>query len=61
MQKNQANYLSSVRNFYGFRTKGNTIAAILLSIVGTLLFGYGFAVCQIFLFALGIYLSKKYP
>ncbi|BBM67952.1 hypothetical protein VA249_45980 (plasmid) [Vibrio alfacsensis] len=55
------NYLTGVRDYYGFRSTNKTVATLALTIMGTVLFGHGFAIAQTILFGLGIYLNKKYP
>lgn len=55
------NYLTTVRDFYGFTSVGKTIYSLFFAIVGSYFFGSYFAACQVLIFILGVGLRIKYP
>lgn len=57
----KANYLTGIRDYYGFRTKKNTAYALVFAAIGSLLFGSAFALTQVAFFAAGLILNKLYP
>lgn len=61
LKKHPSNYLTLLRNTYGFRTRTNTVLAVSFAVVGSLMFGTAFAVFQALLFAAGFTLNKLYP
>ncbi|GIB04588.1 hypothetical protein [Vibrio cholerae] len=55
------NYLTTVRDFYGFTSVGKTIYSLFFAIVGSYFLGSYFAACQVLIFILGVGLRIKYP
>ncbi|WP_286236548.1 hypothetical protein, partial [Vibrio fluvialis] len=61
MDASKTNYLTGIRDYYGFRTKKNTVYAFVFAVIGSLLFGSAFALTQVALFVAGFTLNKLYP
>lgn len=61
MKSKRDNYLTFVRDFYGFQSAKDTFASLVFAIVGTGLLGPYFAATQIGLFILAVVLKIKYP
>jgi hypothetical protein len=57
----KTNYLTNLRDFYGFRSKKKTAYTLAFAVIGSLLFGFAFAITQVVLFATGFILNKIYP
>ncbi|MEZ9042910.1 MULTISPECIES: hypothetical protein [unclassified Vibrio] len=57
----KANYLTNLRDFYGFRYQKQTAYTLGFAVIGIFLFGFGFALAQVVLFAIGFTLNKLYP
>lgn len=57
----KANYLTNLRDFYGFRSQKKTAYTLGFAVIGSLLFGLAFALTQVVLFAVGFILNKLYP
>lgn len=57
----KTNYLTNLRDFYGFRSKKKTAYTLGFAVIGSLLFGFAFAITQVVLFATGFTLNKIYP
>lgn len=57
----KTNYLTNLRDFYGFRSKKKTAYTIGFAVIGSLLFGFAFALTQVVLFSVGSILNKLYP
>ncbi|EKA5635977.1 hypothetical protein OKZ62_001881 [Vibrio navarrensis] len=61
MSKENSNYLTTVRDYYGLTHKGKTCAVFIVAILGSILFGPAFAFTQVALVLVGILLNKAYP
>lgn len=61
MAASKANYLTGLRDYYGFRSKRNTCYGLGFAVIGSFLFGSAFALSQVALFVAGFTLNKLYP